>query len=95
MEVETKVIDSSSETEGNITSSYAQDDGVVLKVPYSFFGSIYDEEERDAAWQAMQQDTLTMGPQVAAFQKEFAAMCGVKQCRSDVSTRVLLTHTRR
>ena len=27
---------------------------------------------------AMEQDTLTMGPQVAAFQKEFAAMCGVK-----------------
>lgn len=66
------------ESEGGITSSYARDDGVVLKVPYSFFGSIYDEEERDAAWAAMQQDTLTMGPQVAAFQKEFAAMCGVK-----------------
>ena len=30
------------------------------------------------ALEAMKQDTLTMGPQVAAFQKEFAAMCGVK-----------------
>lgn len=67
-----------SDTEGGITSSYAVDDGVVLKVPYSFFGSIYDDDEKNAAWEAMQQDTLTMGPQVAAFQKEFAAMCGVK-----------------
>ena len=78
MVVKEEVIASGSETEGGITSSYAQDDGVVLKVPYSFFGSIYDQEERDAAWEAMQQDTLTMGPQVTAFQKEFAAMCGVK-----------------
>jgi len=67
-----------SDTEGGITSSYQIDDGVVLKVPYSFFGSIYDEEERSAALAAMEQDTLTMGPQVAAFQREFAAMCGVK-----------------
>jgi dTDP-4-amino-4,6-dideoxygalactose transaminase len=66
------------DTDGGITSSYAMNDGVVLKVPYSFFGSIYDEAEREAAWAAMRQDTLTMGPQVAMFQKEFAAMCGVK-----------------
>ena len=37
------------ESEGGITSSYAVDDGVVLKVPYSFFGSIYDEAEEKAA----------------------------------------------
>ena len=67
-----------SDTEGGITSSYEMDDGVTLKVPYSFFGSIYDDDERSAALAAMEQDTLTMGPQVAAFQKEFAAMCGVK-----------------
>ncbi|MBP6964171.1 MAG: DegT/DnrJ/EryC1/StrS family aminotransferase [Armatimonadetes bacterium] len=67
-----------SDTEGGITSSYHMDDGVVLKVPYAFFGSIYDDDEKNAAWEAMQQDTLTMGPQVAAFQKEFAAMCGTK-----------------
>ena len=67
-----------SDTEGGITSSYEMNDGVVLKVPYSFFGSIYDEDEKSMALQAMEQDTLTMGPQVAAFQKEFAAMCGVK-----------------
>jgi dTDP-4-amino-4,6-dideoxygalactose transaminase len=67
-----------SETEGGITSSYSMDDGVVLKVAYSFFGSIYDEDERNMAWQAMQQDTLTMGPQVQAFQQAFAAMSDVK-----------------
>ena len=66
------------ESEGGITSSYATGDGVKLKVVYSFFGSIYGEEEKQAAWAAMQQDSLTMGPQVANFQKEFAAYCGVK-----------------
>lgn len=67
-----------SDTEGGITSSYEIDDGVKLKYKYSFMGSIYGQEERDAAWEAMQQDSLTMGPQVAAFQDEFAAMHGVK-----------------
>ena len=47
-------------TEGGITSSYATDDGVKLKVPYSFMGSIYDEAEYQAAVAAMKQDTLTM-----------------------------------
>ena len=68
-----------SDTDGGITSSYAIDDGVKLKVPYSFMGSIYDEDEKGMALAAMGQDTLTMGPQVSAFQQEFAAMCGVKQ----------------
>ena len=67
-----------SESEGGITSSYAAGDGVKLKVSYSFFGSIYDEDEKNAVWEAMQQDSLTMGPQVQAFQEEFATMCGVK-----------------
>src|SRR5512133_3532308 len=65
-------------TEGGITSSYATADGVKLKVKYSFFGSIYDQEERDAAWAAMQQDSLTLGPQVKGFQDEFAAGHKVK-----------------
>ena len=65
-------------TEGGITSSYETQDGVKLKVKYSFFGSIYDEDERNAAWEAMQQDSLTMGPQVKAFQDEFAASHSVK-----------------
>ncbi|MDD2486183.1 MAG: DegT/DnrJ/EryC1/StrS family aminotransferase [bacterium] len=67
-----------SDTDGGITSSYTMDDGVDLKVPYSFFGSIYDEDEKNMTLQAMGQDTLTMGPQVQAFQKEFAAMHDVK-----------------
>ncbi len=78
MSVEDQEKFTGSDTEGGITSSYAMDDGVVLKVPYAFFGSIYDDDEKCAAWEAMQQDTLTMGPQVAAFQTEFATMCGVK-----------------
>lgn len=65
-------------TEGGITSSYETKDGVDVKVKYSFFGSIYDEDERSAAWEAMQQDSLTMGPQVKAFQDEFAASHKVK-----------------
>lgn len=66
------------ESEGGITSSYKVDDGVVLKVPYSFFGSIYDEEEEKAVLTAMKQDSLTMGPQVQEFQKNFAEYCGTK-----------------
>ncbi|MBO5723434.1 MAG: hypothetical protein J6S58_01255, partial [Lentisphaeria bacterium] len=45
-------------TEGGITSSYETNDGVTLKVPYSFMGSIYDDAERNAALAAMAQDTL-------------------------------------
>lgn len=66
------------ETEGGITSSYATDDGVKLKVPYSFMGSIYDDAERDAAFAAMRQDTLTMGPKTQEFQNKFAKAHGVK-----------------
>ena len=69
---------SGGETEGGITSSYATDDGVKLKVPYSFFGSIYDQAEEKAVLAAMKQDTLTMGPKTVEFQKKFAALCGVK-----------------
>ena len=66
------------ESEGGITSSYSVDDGVVLKVPYSFFGSIYDEEEQNAVLAAMKQDSLTMGPQVQTFQNNFAEFVGTK-----------------
>ena len=58
----------------NITASY--DTGFKFKVPYSFFGSVYDCEERRMIAEALKQDTLTMGPQVVAFEKEFAQMCG-------------------
>ena len=69
---------SGGETEGGITSSYQTDDGVELKVKYSFFGSIYDDDEKNAAWEAMQQDSLTMGPQVQGFQEEFGTLHNVK-----------------
>ena len=67
-----------SDTEGGITSSYEMDDGVTLKVPYSFFGSIYDHEEEKAVLEAMKQDTLTMGPKVTEFQQVFARKHEVK-----------------
>ncbi len=67
-----------SDSEGGITSSYEMEDGVQIKVPYSFFGSIYDKDEEEAVLSAMKQDSLTMGPQVQKFQEEFAEMCGVK-----------------
>ena len=66
------------ESDGGITSSYKVDDGIVLKVPYSFFGSIYDQDETDRIAAAMKQDSLTMGPQVQEFQKNFAAFTGTK-----------------
>lgn len=66
------------ESEGGITSSYKVDDGVSLKVPYSFFGSIYDDEEANAVKIAMSQDSQTMGPQVNLFQKNFADFTGTK-----------------
>ncbi|MBN1676110.1 MAG: DegT/DnrJ/EryC1/StrS family aminotransferase [Kiritimatiellae bacterium] len=67
-----------SETEGGITSSYAIEDGVKLKVAYSFFGSIYDEDERAMIEKALGQDTLTMGPLTTEFQDAFAKKHGVK-----------------
>ncbi len=65
-------------TEGGITSSYATNDGVKLKVSYSFMGSIYDDAERNAAINAMAQDTLTMGPKTKEFQTKFAEYHKVK-----------------
>ena len=65
-------------TEGGITSSYATDDGIKLKVPYAFMGSIYDDAERNAVLAAMSQDSLTMGPKTQEFQKKFAEYHKVK-----------------
>ena len=73
-----KALFSGSDTEGGITSGYAMNDGVELKVPYSFFGSIYDEEEEKAVLATMKQESLTMGPQVQLFQDEFAEIFKVK-----------------
>ena len=67
-----KVKFTGSDTEGGITSGYQMNDGVKLKVPYSFFGSIYDEDEEEALKMVLKQEAQTMGPQVTLFQKEFA-----------------------
>jgi dTDP-4-amino-4,6-dideoxygalactose transaminase len=72
------VLFTGSDTEGGITSGYQMNDGVKLKVPYSFFGSIYDEDEEKMVLAAMKQESQTMGPQVAMFQKEFAKAFEVK-----------------
>ncbi|MBN2375074.1 MAG: DegT/DnrJ/EryC1/StrS family aminotransferase [Sedimentisphaerales bacterium] len=66
------------ESEGGITSSYETGDGVELKVKYSFFGSIYDEDEKNAVLEAMEQDSLTMGLKVQIFQEDFAKFHDVK-----------------
>ncbi|NEW82343.1 MAG: DegT/DnrJ/EryC1/StrS family aminotransferase [Mariniphaga sp.] len=66
------------ESEGGITSGYQMNDGVKLKVPYSFFGSIYDQEEEKALLAVLKQESQTMGPQVTLFQREFAKAFDVK-----------------
>ncbi|MCD6364819.1 MAG: DegT/DnrJ/EryC1/StrS family aminotransferase, partial [Planctomycetes bacterium] len=66
------------DTEGGITSSYATDDGVTLKVPYAFRGAVYTKAEQDAVLDAMKGDTLTMGPITADFQAKFAKKHKVK-----------------
>jgi perosamine synthetase len=76
---------SGSDTEGGITSGYQMNDGVKLKVPYSFFGSIYDEDEELALKAVLKQEAQTMGPQVAMFQKEFAEVFGVKHAFATTS----------
>ncbi len=73
-----EVLFTGSDTEGGITSGYHMNDGVKLKVEYSFFGSIYDEDEEAMVLKAMKQESQTMGPQVALFQKEFAKKFEVK-----------------
>ena len=74
-----------SDTEGGITSGYQMNDGVDIKVPYSFFGSIFDEDEEQAVLATMKQEAQTMGPQVAMFQKEFAEKFEVKHALATTS----------
>jgi perosamine synthetase len=78
MKKEKDLMFTGSDTEGGITSGYQMNDGVKLKVPYSFFGSIYDEVEEKALMAVLKQESQTMGPQVALFQKEFAGRFDVK-----------------
>jgi len=70
---------------GGITGGYALNDGVDVKVPYSFMGSIFDEDEEQAILRVLRQDSLTAGPQVASFQKEFAQEWGVKHAFATTS----------
>ena len=78
MEKKKEILFTGSDTEGGITSGYHMNDGVKVKVPYSFFGSIYDEDEEKMVLAAMKQESQTMGPQVTMFQREFAKAFDVK-----------------
>ena len=78
MEKKKEVLYTGSDTEGGITSGYQMNDGVKLKVPYSFFGSVYDRDEEEMVLKAMKQESQTMGPQVKLFQDEFAKKFGRK-----------------
>lgn len=78
MKKEADLMFTGSDTEGGITSGYQMNDGVKLKVPYSFFGSIYDQMEEKALLAVLKQESQTMGPQVTLFQREFAKRFDVK-----------------
>ncbi|GAF70081.1 unnamed protein product, partial [marine sediment metagenome] len=67
-----------SKKQASYAASYDAGDGVQLKVPYSFFGSEFGDEELQAIKNVLQGETFTMGPQVDAFQKEWADYCGAK-----------------
>lgn len=64
--------------QASYAASYDAGDGVKLTVPYSFFGTEFGDEELEAIREVLKGETFTMGPQVAAFQEEFAAYCGTK-----------------
>ena len=68
-----------------ITAGYAFGDGIEPKVPYSFMGGIYDEDERELLLSVLDQEALTMGPQVSAFEREFAAYSGVEHAFATTS----------
>jgi perosamine synthetase len=70
--------DDTTRKQAGYAASYDAGDGVQLKVPYSFFGSEFGAEELEAIAEVLRGETFTMGPQVAAFQEEFAAYCGTK-----------------
>ena len=68
-----------------ITAGYAFNDGIEPRVPYSFMGSIFDEDEKQLLLSVLEQDALTMGPQVIAFQNEFAEAFEVKHAFATTS----------
>lgn len=62
----------------NVTHSvyrtlYLPPEGVDVKVPYSFMGSIYGDAEYDAVRRVMDRGWLTTGLETVAFEEEFAA----------------------
>jgi len=73
-----KIEDAGVQSVSGYTGSYATKDGVNKVIPYEFQGSVYDQDEFYMMTQAFQGDSLTMGPQVTAFQEEFAGYCGCK-----------------
>src|ERR1039458_2293115 len=62
----------------HITAGYDFGDNVPVKVRYIFRGTAYGREELQAVKEAFKGGTLTMGPQVEAFEKEFAQYIGCK-----------------
>lgn len=50
--------------------------GLEIKIPQSYFGSSYGLEEAEAVLRVMQQEWLTNGPNVEAFEREFASYVG-------------------
>lgn len=61
-------------TEGRAAARVPE--GLNIKLPQSYLGTIYGLEEVEAVVQVMQQEWLTNGPNVAAFEREFAAYTG-------------------
>lgn len=64
--------------QASYAGTYETNDGLKLKVPYSNLGTIFGDEELEAIREVLKGETFTMGPQVAAFQVEWAAYCGTK-----------------
>jgi dTDP-4-amino-4,6-dideoxygalactose transaminase len=69
---------SSKKSQASYAASYDAGDGVKLKVPYSFFGGGFGNEELEAVKRVLQGETFTMGPEVEAFQQEWVKYCGAK-----------------
>jgi perosamine synthetase len=62
----------------HMTAGYDFGDNVPVKVRYIFPGTAYGREDLQAVKEAFKGGTLTMGPQVEAFDKEFAQYIGCK-----------------
>ena len=75
-------------TKTDYTGSYATAAGRELSVPYSFRGSLMGEEELDAVRRVVESaETLTAGPEVQAFEREFAQQTGEQRMASPLRPR--------